>query len=73
MEQVRDAASVCVAAQCLPKRARSILYQQASDRIAYYQWRNRLARKSHRKRTLAALTARGINIEELPSCRRSKP
>ncbi len=73
MEQVRDAASVWVAAQCLPKRARSILYQHASHRIAYYQWRNRLARESHRKRTLATLVARGIKIEELPSCRRGRP
>lgn len=35
--------------------------------------RNRLARESHRKKTLAALAARGINIEESPSCRRNEP
>ena len=69
----RDAASVCVAAQCLPKPARFILYQKASDRIAYHQRRNRLARESHRKKTLAALVAKGIEIEELPSCRRDRP
>ena len=34
---------------------------------------NRLARESHRKKTLAALAARGIKIEELPSCRRDRP
>ena len=73
MEQVRYAASVCVAALCLPKQARSILYGQASGRIAYHQRRNRLARESHRKRTLAAFVARGIKIEELPSCQRDKP
>ena len=73
MEQVCDAASVCVAALCLPKRARYVLYRQASDRIAYHQRRNRLARESHRKKTLAALIARGIKIEALPSCRRDKP
>ena len=42
VERVRDAASVCAAALCLPKRARSILYQQASHRIVYYERRNRL-------------------------------
>ncbi len=72
MEQVRDAASVCVAAQCLPKQARFILYRQASDRIAYHQERNRLARECHRKRTLKRLAARGLEIKELPSCRRDK-
>jgi hypothetical protein len=36
--------------------------------IGYYQWRNRAARRSHRKSALRRLRARGICVSRLPSC-----
>lgn len=36
--------------------------------IGYYQWRNRSARRSHRKSAVRRLRARGILISQLRSC-----
>lgn len=36
--------------------------------IGYHQWRNKLARRSHRKTALRRLRARGILVSRLPKC-----
>ena len=68
MEQVREAVSIWLEAQDLPRSCRSQKYEQAAIRIAYYQHRNRVARLSHTKDTRRRLRQMGINPDRLRSC-----
>jgi len=68
VEQVRHAADVWIATRDLPRSVRKEYYRQAVERIAYYQERNRRARKSHTKRTLQRLRELGIEADQLNSC-----
>ena len=68
VEQVRLAACAWVQAQAYPSGARIVVYEQAVERILYYQQRNRQARLSHWKTTLRKLKTLGIDIRQLRSC-----
>ncbi len=68
LEQVRDAACAWCEALSQPPRARQKQYQQAAQRIAYYQHRNQQARKSHTKTTRRRLRRLGVKLSQLPSC-----
>lgn len=52
----------------LTRKQRLRLLAKPARIIGYHQWRNRLARKSHRKATLRRLRAKGICVSRLPSC-----
>ena len=68
VEQVRLAACAWVQAQAYPPGARTVVYEQAVERILYYQQRNRQARLSHWKTALRRLKTLGIDIRKLKSC-----
>ena len=69
VEQVRQAACAWIHAQRLAPGARKAVYQQAAERISYYQHRNQQARRSHTKTTLKRFRAIGIDVDQLPSCK----
>ena len=52
----------------LTKSQRRKLLAKPARIIGYHQWRNRRARKCHRKSALKRLRARGILVSQLPSC-----
>jgi hypothetical protein len=52
----------------LTRQQRLRLLAKPARIIGYHQWRNRRARRFHRKTALRRLRARGIRISELPSC-----
>ena len=67
------AASAWVEAQSRHSAARRGIYQDAADKIAYYQLRNQQARVSNTKTTVARLLAMGIDVDRLPSCIPASP
>ncbi len=52
----------------LTRRQRLARLARPAHLIAYQQWRNKQARRSHRKTALRRLRAHGIRISTLPSC-----
>jgi hypothetical protein len=68
VEQVRLAACAWITGQWLKLPVKKVLYQRVIDQIEYYQYRNRDARKSHRKKRLRKLRELGINVSQLKSC-----
>jgi hypothetical protein len=52
----------------LTRRQRRKLLAKPARIIGYHQWRNRHARKCHRKAALKRLRERGILVSQLPSC-----
>ncbi len=52
----------------LTRKQRLVRLGKPARIIGYHQWRNRLARRSHRKTALRRLRARGILISKLRAC-----
>ena len=52
----------------LTRKQRLRLLAKPARIIGYHQWRNRRARKYHRRTALKRLRARGIRVSQLPSC-----
>jgi hypothetical protein len=52
----------------LTRKQRLRLLAKPARIIGYRQWRNRLARTSHRKTALRRLRAKGVCVSRLPSC-----
>lgn len=68
LEQVRQATSLWLQVADLPPSLQKQRYERERDKAAYYQRRNRQARKSHTKTRAKRLSELGIEVESLPSC-----
>lgn len=68
VEQVRSATNVWLEAADLPAAARRQRFEEEIQKQAYYQRRNKQARKSHTKTRLACLHALSIDITRIKSC-----
>ena len=70
VEQVKSAMNVWLDAADLPPSARRRRYEEELRKQRYYQRRNKQARVSHTKTTLAQLSALGIDVAYIKSCLR---
>ena len=68
VEQVRSAMNVWLASADLPPRCQRKRWQEELEKQQYYQARNQQARTSHTKTRILALTALGIDIDNIKSC-----
>jgi len=68
VEQIRSAMNVYLDAADLPAAARTRRFEDELKKQAYYQRRNRQARKSHTKTRLAQFETLGIDVDRIKSC-----
>jgi len=67
LEQVRRAANVFIEVIGLPRKQQKERYEAELERQRYYQRRNAIASRSHRKRRLSQLHELGINPDRIKS------
>lgn len=73
IEQVRSATNEWLESADLPPRCRRERFEKECKKQEYYQRRNRQARTSHTKTRLRELTALGIDVNRIKSCRPPPP
>lgn len=69
ISQVRQATSAMIQSWWLPPSAAEELISNTAYKIAYYQKRNRQARRSHTKTRVRKLQEMGIDLTRIRRCR----
>lgn len=72
LEQVRSAMDMWLESADLPPRCQRQRFEAEQEKQQYHQRRNRQARTSHTKTRLSELTALGIDVDRIKSCRSEK-